>query len=404
MSPRFLCLVLALQPLLPFLLYSQGREIDLGAITRRGEASESRPVAVIASDERVQNLLRHAFNAHGAYRVVGLDDADFTFRFTVAGERRVRVDIESGRPAETLFSREVEGSSRNNAALRAADLAVSRTVQNLPGIFAGTIAFISDRSGPSRELFQGDLFFTEVRQLTRDGAKCALPSLSPDGRYILYTSYHRSGFPDLYRVEVESGRRAVFAGFRGTNTGGVWNPRGDRVAMILSGTGNAELYVSDAEGGNLRRLTKTAALEADPSWSPDGRRLVFASDAPGRPQLHVMPATGGVPRRIPTDISGYCAEPVWNPRDENLIAFTIAAGGRFEIALYDFEARRSRIITNGPVDAIEPIWTRDGRHLIYTERSDRYRRLMLLDTVTGSKAPLHDRGFGDAWQAAYAYP
>ena len=384
-------------------LFAQGREIDLGEIVRRGSGTEARPVAVRSSDARLQTLMRHAFQVHGAYQLVEAGDADFTFVFEPVGERTVRLAIESGRPARTLFERAVEGNSRNHAAMLAADLAVSRTIDNLPGIFAGRLAFISDRSG-AMELFQSDLFFTEVRQLTRDRAICALPSLSPDGTQVLYTTYHRTGFPDLYLVDLQSGRRSQFAGFRGTNTGGVWSPDGNRVAMILSGTGNAELYVGDRQGRNLRRLTETASLEADPSWSPDGRRIVYTSDAPGRPQLFVMPSTGGPPRRLPTNISGYCAEPSWNPRDENLIVFTIAAGGRFELALWDFRTSRSRIITNGPVDSIEPIWARDGRHVIYTERSDRNRRLMLLDIVTGHKAPLHDREFGNAWQAAYAYP
>ena len=108
--------------------------------------------------------------------------------------------------------------------------------------------------------------------------------------------------------------------------------------------------------------------------------------------------------RIPTDISGYCAEPAWNPVHEHLIAFTIAQAGEFEVALYDAKARQSRTLTKGAGDAVEPCWTRDGRHLIYTERSANSRRLVLLDTETGHKAYLHNTNWGQASQAAYAYP
>ena len=91
--------------------------------------------------------------------------------------------------------------------------------------------------------------------------------------------------------------------------------------------------MSDSRGKNIRRLTTNKSLETSPSWSPDGRRLVFSSDALGKPQLYEISSSGGPTRRIPTNISSYCSEPVWNPVDENLIAFTTAEHGGFQITL-----------------------------------------------------------------------
>jgi TolB protein len=228
------------------------------------------------------------------------------------------------------------------------------------------------------------------------------PRWSPDGRQLLYTTYHNSGFPDIYKIDLSSGRRTPIATYKGTNSGAVFSPDGRRIAMALSGTGNSELHVADADGRNPRRLTNNKSLESSPSWSPDGGRLVYTSDAPGKPQLFEISSSGGPARRIPTNISSYCSEPVWNPVDDSLIAFTAAVSGGFQIALYDAKTRSSKILTQG-ASSVEPAWLGDGRHLVFTQRQGGRTRLMILDSETGKVSALHQPGFGDASSASFVY-
>jgi TolB protein len=128
------------------------------------------------------------------------------------------------------------------------------------------------------------------------------------------------------------------------------------------------------------------------------------SDSPGKPQLFVINANGGNMERLPTHISNFCTEPSWSHTEPNLIAFTIAQGGSFEVAVYNMATGESRTVSQGAGDAVEPVWTRDGRHLIYTERTPNRRRLVLLDTKTGHKGYLHAAEWGDSSQADYVYP
>ncbi len=384
--------------LLPIPEAAAQREIDIGRVDVRG-GREVIPIQIVSSNAEFKQLAERAFQSHGAYRVArDRGSAAFVFAFQ-PGSNSSSVNLEitagSGTHRET-----VAGSDARNALFRAADIAVAKTTGQ-PGFFAGKITFVAERSRGAREVFVSDLFLTQVRAVTNDGADSVGPRWSPDGQSILYTSYYRNGFPDIFKIDMITRRRTPFVQVKGTNTGARFSPDGTQVAMTLSGAGNPEVYISNAAGKNIRRLTRTDAVESSPSWSPDGRRLVFTSDRNGRPQLFVMNASGGEMSRIPTNISGNCTEPDWNPRDPNQIIFTAAVGGRFALALYDFTKRESRFLTQGSGDAVAPCWTNDGRHVIFTHRTASTSNLMLLDTQTGKTTRLSDSRLGKASHADF---
>lgn len=380
--------------------HAQDGPIDIGRVDVRAGDRRVIPVAIVSDNAEFRQLAERAFNAHGGYSVArDSAQAAFTFVFQQAGASQASVEIRSGNPPRVQAQRTVAGTSERNALLRAADYAVSRT-SGRPGFFAGRLAFVSDRTG-AREIYTSDFFLGEMVQLTNDRSDSIGPRWSPDGQVILYTGYFQSGFPDIFRIDLANRARRPLVTARGTNTGARFSPDGSRIAMVLSATGSPEIYISDRAGRQFNRLTRTNAVQASPSWSPDGSQLVFTSDRDGRPQLFIMPAGGGNMRRIPTNISGYCAEPHWNPRYPNLIAFTAAMGGRFAVAVYDLNTRESRWVSRESGDAVYPVWTNDGRHLIYTARTPTASTLMLLDTESGKAAPLSGRAAGKVSQADF---
>ena len=218
---------------------------------------------------------------------------------------------------------------------------------------------------------------------------------------MLYTSFHRSTAAAIYQIDLNTLQRTSFVNFQGTNQGARFSRDGTKVTMVLSGEGNPEIYVANAQGRAVSRRTKLSSVESSPSFSPDGRQLLFTSDMAGGPQLYTMPVDGGRPRRLPTNISRYCAEPDWNWVKPNLVAFSMRIGSGFQIGLFDMSSSSAaKQVSKAPYDALEPAWLADGRHLIYTARSPNQRSIWLLDTESGKQTKLSPSSLGQVSQAS----
>ena len=372
--------------------------LDIGSIDRSGEGRLA--ITLDSSDSSIENLALRAFGLHGGYVVTSQDNAVFRISIEPAGNSSVLLSIGSGNPYTEQLRETVTGTDLQNAVLRAGDLAVQATLKS-KGFFAGKIAFVAKQEGIS-EIYTSDLLFTRVRALTRERSLLTGPKWSSDGSRLLYTTYYKTGFPDIYMIDLGTGSKSPIATYKGTNTGAVFSPDGEQIAMSLSGSGNSEIYICDSLGKNMRRLTSNKSLEASPCWSPNGTRIAYTSDALGKPQLYEVSSSGGPAKRIPTNISNYCTEPTWNPVDETQIAFTASVSGGFQIALYNYSTRSCEILTGG-ASSVEPAWLCDGRHLVFTQRNKGSTRLILLDTVTGKVSALHNTVFGNTSSASFVY-
>jgi len=365
---------------------------DIGVVDVKGD-NLTIPVTITSNIPELQNLALTAFGAHGRYRVV--TGGAYGIHFNAAGGNQVTVSITKGSGGTPIHSETVSGTSLRNALLRAADVAVVKTSGGLRGFFSEKLAFVSDRGG-AQTIFTGDLFFGDVQSHPVQGKQILGPRWAPDGSKILFTSY-RTGFPDIYVLDLHSRQLNIFASFKGTNSGARFSPNGSQVAMILSGEGNPEVYVGNAQGRQIKRLTNNQSVEASPAWSPDGSRLVFTSDLAGAPQLYVMSAGGGAMTRLNTNISKYCAEPDWSAGDPKKIVFTAGVGRGFQSAVYDFSGGGAKIVTKAPMDATEPVWLADGRHILCTFRTSTTRAIYLVDTESGKATKISPSALGNAW-------
>ena len=387
-----LCLLLAALAVPAF------AKVDLGYVDKT-YVKDVLKVRVSANTPELNDLALRAFGVHGRYRVVASDYA-YDIKFSQVTGTQVRVDITQGRAATPVHTEVVNGKNPSDALLRAADVAVVKTNGlGLKGFFTAKLAFIGGGGG-KREIYTSDLFFRHVTQVTHDNALALFPRWSPDGGKLLYTSFFKSGFPDIFQIDLNTYQRTSFVSFKGTNGGARYSPSGNQVAMVLSGEGSPEIYVSNAQGRQVSRKTRSDASKASPCWSPDGSRIVFTME-PG-PQLYVMSAGGGGVSRLVTGFT-YAAEPDWSRTNPNKIVCTVRSGS-YQIAVYDTTTGRAEVVSQAPFDGIEASWLADGRHVVYTARDRSTSRICILDTVTGTSRPVSPSSFGPAMQASVWTP
>ena len=83
--------------------------------------------------------------------------------------------------------------------------------------------------------------------------------------------------PHIWMVDPDGSNLTQFGeGFSPT-----WSPDGNSIAFVSLKSKNCDVWLMEANGGKLRRLTTHKAVDVDPSFSPDGSMVAFASDRRG---------------------------------------------------------------------------------------------------------------------------
>jgi TolB protein len=237
------------------------------------------------------------------------------------------------------------------------------------------IAF-KDQNVSNGEIFIADFDGFNPQQVTRDNSIVAAPSMVPGHLAIYYTSY-KLNHPDIFYQNLSTGTRKIFARYGGSNMSPAVSPDGSKVAMILSKDGWTDLYVCNADGSDLRRLTKSPQDESSPCWSPDGQWICYASKERERRSLSKISVSGGQPQRIPTNLVGNPTEPDWSP-DGKWIAFT-SQSRDFSICVVPATGGDATVLAAGE----DPSWAPNSRTLIFARRHGAGQYVLsLLDAPT----------------------
>src|SRR5262249_26024928 len=129
---------------------------------------------------------------------------------------------------------------------------------------------------------------------------------------------------DIYVTDTKSAKTTRLTDHPALDYNAVASPDGKRLAFVSERDGNMEICSMNADGTDTKRLTDNFALDDHPSWSPDGKRLVFTStrqpaEKPGQSwnAVYVMNADGsGVKRLSPAGAVDY--SPAWSPGGKHI--------------------------------------------------------------------------------------
>lgn len=140
---------------------------------------------------------------------------------------------------------------------------------------------------------------------------------SPDGTKVVVTRPENpiDACPptDIHLVAVDGSEDpVVLAGEPATEEGAVWSPDGTRVAFTSTRENNHDIYLMDADGSNIVRLTDHPGRDSDPAWSPDGERIAFMTNRDGNAEIYVVGTDGSNPINL-TNHPEWDGDPSWGP-------------------------------------------------------------------------------------------
>jgi WD40 repeat protein len=175
---------------------------------------------------------------------------------------------------------------------------------------------------------------------------------------------------------------AVNCGYAGANPQPVTVVGGDTAAVFFAVTcgpfpelafvsardGNSEIYLINAAGTGLVRLTNDPAADLEPAWSPDGSRIAFATTRDGNSEIYAMNADGSGVVRLTND-PGYDSDPAWSP-DGSRIAFQSTRDGNSEIYAMNIDGSGVVRLTNDPGSDGGPAWSPDGSRIAFESDRD----------------------------------
>ncbi|MEO8611446.1 MAG: DPP IV N-terminal domain-containing protein [Chloroflexota bacterium] len=235
----------------------------------------------------------------------------------------------------------------------------SETVDNQPGVF------LMDFSGKNS------------RQLIDQPA--INPAWSPDSQTVTFASFSPNAAPaQIYRVQSDGADLKPLTQSTSDEQpfSAIWSPDGTQILFqVRTARDEVRSYFMNADGSAVRPLTFSMKFDgiAYPQWSPDGQRVAFVGTTVNTENQAVtgLLCIVTVEAARSTCSSNYISGQLsWSPDSKRIVFVAFQGYNIYDLEIFDMDSGETRRILrydeNAGVNNVSyPIWTGDGRHLIY---------------------------------------
>lgn len=164
-----------------------------------------------------------------------------------------------------------------------------------------------------------------------------------------------------------------------------------RIVLVGASGRNKELYMCDADGENVRQLTRDNSISIGPSWSPDGSQLSYTSYRGGYPDAYVIDMSSGR-RRCVASFPGMNLAGGFSP-DGRTLAVALSKDGNPDVYTVGVDGGRvTRLTSTAPAAEASPAWSPDGSQIVYVSDVGGSPQLYLMSRSGGERQRLTSRG------------
>ncbi|MHA7129447.1 TolB family protein [Algoriphagus namhaensis] len=209
------------------------------------------------------------------------------------------------------------------------------------------------------------------------------PEARTDGKYVwpIYDSF------DIFTADLEGNQLAQLTFEPGYDAEATVSPKGDRMVFTSMRTGDLELFTMNLDGTDVRQVTSELGYDGGAFFSPDGSKLIWRASRPQTDEeikeykdllaeglvmptsmeLYVANADGTDVRKL-TDLGKANWAPFFHPSGEKIIFASnhqTERGFPFNLFMINLDGTGLTKITNdGTFDAF-PVFSNDGKYLVF---------------------------------------
>jgi len=249
----------------------------------------------------------------------------------------------------------------------------------------------------------GEKRLQNIKQLTFGGEN-AEAYFSPDGKKLIFQSKRDGRDCDqIYTMNVDGSNIKMVSNGEGRTTCSYFFKNGKKILYGSTHLGAKEcppnpdfskgyvwaiyptydIFTANADGGNIKPLTKTAGYDAEATLSPDGKKIIFTSMRDGDLDLYVMDTGGKNVKRLTNELGydgGAFFSPdgkqivyrSYHPRTESEIARykqrlgeNLIEPNNFEVWVMNADGTNKRQVTRLGAASFAPFFTPDGKRIIF---------------------------------------
>lgn len=263
---------------------------------------------------------------------------------------------------------------------------IYQQIVKTPSIFNSKIFFVSDRDKSNKrymkELYMMDFDGYNPVRLTHHNGLVISPAISPDGQKVIYSFIEEQRKDinrnvDLYMLNLQTKKTEKISSKIGINSGAIFFPDGENIALTLSHTGAPQVYMMNLKTKVTKPIITSGGINVDPSVSLDGKIMTFLSDRPSkgpggetihRPMIYKMDPTEAEKDVQQLSFVGrFHATPRLSP-DGKEVVFASWVDQRFDLYRIDINGSNIVRLTKDFGSNENPAFSNDGQFIIFSNQ------------------------------------